>query len=134
MKKDEVAELLRRSGIQVENGKIAKADLTAAVSMIATAGYVSIKAQPGDKLRCINDKKYHRHYGTGPDWSVPEGVEEGKIYTVVRISEDYFGSNKLLLDVKGKSTVVDPLYMDGAKYGQRFENVANPGDEIARVI
>jgi hypothetical protein len=98
------------------------------------AGYVSIHLKPGDKVKCINDKKYIRQYGSGPDWTVPSGIKEGEIYTVVDIVKDYFGANKIMLEVDGKNVVVDTLYMDGKNYGQRFENVDKPDRDISNVI
>jgi Zn finger protein HypA/HybF involved in hydrogenase expression len=102
--------------------------------MKAVAGFVSLNVKPGDKVKCINDKKYTRQYGTGPDWTVPNGIKEGEIYEVDSIAKDYFGANKLVLIVDGKKQVVDSLYMNGMNYGQRFELADKPGDEISRVI
>jgi hypothetical protein len=101
---------------------------------LSVGGYVSINVKPGDKVKCINAKKYRRQYGTGPDWTVPAEVKEGEIYEVDSIAKDYFGANKLVLIVDGKKKIVDSLYMDGMDYKPRFELVGQPDKEISRVI
>jgi hypothetical protein len=145
MNKQQVIDFLEKAGIWVEDGKIAKADLDRVKSLVesnfkqisdngsAKAGYVAINIKPGDEVRCINDKTYRRQYGSGTDWKVPCGIQEGKVYEVVKIVEDYFGNNKIMVNIDGKNVIVDTLYMDGANYGQRFENVSKPG-KISKVI
>ena len=97
-------------------------------------GMVNISVKEGDKVICINDNCYIRHYGTGKNWEVPRGIKLGEIYLVLGISEDYFGSNKLILEVNGERVIVSPLYMDGQNYGQRFEKVNSPNETISEVI
>lgn len=96
-------------------------------------GFVVIKVKVGDLLKCIDDKVHRRRSGSGDDFKLPPGVVEGGEYEVVNISEDYFGSNKLVLLVEGVPVVVDPLFQSGSGYQQRFEKVEAPGKEIAWV-
>jgi uncharacterized protein YgiM (DUF1202 family) len=96
-------------------------------------GYVIIKSEIGDKIKCLNDETHLRQYGTGDNYSVPIEIRKGEIYTVVGIAKDYFGSNKLVLLAGKVEMVVNPLYMIGTAYINRFEKVDEPGKKIAWV-